>query len=216
MPCTFKKNNERKDYIEGQYMIDFLKGRIESISAEAFIIDLGSIGFEICCSAKTAGALKQAEERHVYIHLLIKEDDMQLFGFLSKEERHMFRLLITVSGIGPKAAVAILSTYVPGELAMHIVRENQDALTNVRGIGKKNAGRLILELKDKINKMSKLTDAGIILGSAGQEPTNEQEEAYSALLVLGYSDRDIRRVLTQLDIKDMSIEQILKEALKIL
>jgi holliday junction DNA helicase RuvA len=195
-------------------MIEFMKGVIRSISAESFVIDLGGVGFEINSSRKTVSKLSEDRESHIYTHLVVREDGMQLYGFISKDERHMFRMLISVSGIGPKAASAILSAFLPGELAMNIIREDADALTNVKGIGKKNAARLILELKDKMKKLTGGMDISIVDSDDKHIKSNEIGEAFSALIVLGYVEKDIKRVLSEIYIDGMIVEEILREALK--
>jgi holliday junction DNA helicase RuvA len=195
-------------------MVEFLKGIVKSIDPDSFVIDLGSIGLEIISSKKTLSGLAVGCESNIYTHLAVKEDGMQLFGFISKDERHIFRMLISVSGIGPKAAVSILSAFTPGELAMNIIREDEEALTNVKGIGKKTAGRIILELKDKMKKLSGGMDVSILDNANKHISSNEIGEAFSALIVLGYAERDIRNVVSDVYKDGMTVEEILREALK--
>jgi holliday junction DNA helicase RuvA len=195
-------------------MVEFLRGVIQNIGSESFVVDLGGAGFEVISSRKTISKLTQGCESNIFTHLAVKEDGMQLFGFITKEERHMFRMLISVSGIGPKAAVAILSSFQPGELAMNIIREDTEALTNVKGIGKKTAGRIVLELKDKMKKLTGGMDVSIIDTANKPICSNEIGEAFSALAVLGYAERDIKRVVSGIYTDGMTVEEILREALK--
>jgi len=197
-------------------MIDFIKGEVQFTGTETLVVDMGKVGFEITASVKTIGSLKTGDECVLFTSLIVREDGMQLFGFKTREERHMFRLITTVTGFGPKAAIAVLSAYSPGELAMHIVREDADALTSVRGIGKKNAGRLILELKDKIRKGRTGTETAISGNSPPGAQPNEMNEACSALAVLGYADKDIKKAVSGIHCEGMSVEEILREALKII
>ncbi len=195
-------------------MLEFLKGKVKSIDTESFVLDIGPVGFEVMSSAKTLNGLSANDSCIVFTHLITKEDGMSLYGFATREERHMFIMLNSVSGIGPKAAVLMLSAFLPGELAMHIIREDIDSLTQVKGIGKKNAGRLILELKDKIKKAAGTTGITVLDNSNKSISSNELSEAYSAMLVLGYTEKDIKASITKVYKEGMSVEDILKEALK--
>ena len=197
-------------------MLEFLKGTVICINDDSFILDMGSTGFEISSSRNTIDRIMLNNECCIYTKLYVKEDEVQLFGFAAKEERKMFCLLTSVSGVGPKAALAILSSFSPEELAMCIVREDIDSLTKVRGIGKKNAGRLILELKDKLKKNRDIIDTAIKDVSHDLLETNEIGEAFNALVVLGYSERDIKGVISGVYKQGMSVEDILRESLKIM
>jgi holliday junction DNA helicase RuvA len=195
-------------------MLEFLKGTVKSIEIESFVLDIGPVGFEIASSGKTLNGLRANDICTVFTHLIMKEDGISLYGFATKEERRMFILLNSVSGIGPKAAVLILSAFLPGELAMHIIREDIDSLTKVKGIGKKNAGRLILELKDKMKKAAGTTGVTLLDNANKSISSNELSEAYSAMLVLGYTEKDIKGSISRVYKEGMSVEDILKEALK--
>ena len=195
-------------------MLEFLKGKILHIGDDSFVLDMGNTGFKIFSSRKTIDRLKVNDECCLYTKLHIKEDDIQLYGFATLEERQMFCLLISVSGIGPKAALAILSAFLPGDLAICIINEDIDSLTSAKGIGKKNAGRLVLELKDKIKKIKGAVDTTIKDISNDTFETNEISEAFSALIVLGYSERNIKNVISNIYKHGMAVEDILREALK--
>ena len=141
---------------------------------------------------------------------------MELFGFASQEELHLFEQLISVTGVGPKAALSILSVSTPANLAMSIITGDEKALTCAPGVGKKIAQRVILELKDKLAKGQAVSFAGESYGGTGVTviPQNKSSEASAALAVLGYSQAEINLALKDVDMSDLTLEQIIKLALK--
>ncbi len=160
--------------------------------------------------------LKKGEKAKLYTHLHVREDIFDLYGFATQGELQCFRLLISISGVGPKAAISILSTATPEMLAMSIITGDEKTLTAAQGVGKKLAQRIILELKGKLEKeqnvnmnlLSGLQDDG------SKSTAGRTEEAYAALSVLGYGPAEIQAALKNLDIEGMTLEQIIRAALK--
>ena len=159
--------------------------------------------------------MKKGEAAKLYTHLNVREDAMELYGFFTENELNCFRLLIGVSGVGPKAALSILSSSTPETLAMSIITGDEKALTVAPGIGKKIAQRVILELKDKLAK-GQITPGGESYGGTGVTviPENKSSEAAAALAVLGYSQAEISMALRGIDLDALSLEDIIKQALK--
>ncbi|MFH1051762.1 MAG: Holliday junction branch migration protein RuvA [bacterium] len=195
-------------------MIAQLKGKLLSKSATDVVIDCNGVGYHVLTSLNTSQHLPDEGIEVVIFTLLIpREDAMTLYGFWNKSEREAFKVLISISGIGPKSALGILSSITVDELKHIIIQGNLHALQKLPGIGKKTAERLMLELKDKIIKMGEF-DAS----SVGYEQNLIKQEALSALLTLGYSriiaDKSIRKAIDEIGSKDASAEQLIKLALK--
>ena len=162
------------------------------------------------------GALKKGDRGKLFTHLSVKEDGVDLYGFATAEELRLFQQLISVSGVGPKAALGILSSSSPANLAMSIITGDEKSLTAAQGVGKKIAQRVILELKDKLAKGQTISASGESYGGTGVTviPENKLSEATAALAVLGYSQGEINLALKGIDLEGLSLEQIIKEALK--
>lgn len=184
------------------------------------VIDCGGVGYRLTISMNTADALGYADgERTVklYTYLQVREDDLELFGFYTEEELAAFRLLITVSGVGPKAAMAILSLFTPTKLAMAVTAEDTKAISRANGIGPKTAARVVLELKDKFKGLpmqgaTAETEAG---AAAPRMPSDGKlGEALEALTVLGYGRTEVMEALRKLDAASLTVEQIITAALK--
>ena len=152
----------------------------------------------------------------LFTHLNVREDAVELYGFATAEELRLFRQLTSVSGVGPKAALSILSASTPANLALSIITGDEKALTCAQGIGKKIAQRVILELKDKLAKGQSINAAGEAYGGTGVTviPENKLSEATAALAVLGYSQGEINLALKGIDLDGLSLEQAIKQALK--
>ena len=164
-------------------MYAYIKGKIEEVSEGSLIIECGGIGYEVFVSNQTAAELSSAKgEVKLYTFYKVAEDDVALYGFARKEEKEMFRKLIAVSGVGPKAALAILSGISLKDLALSIATRDAARLTRIKGVGKKTAERIILELKEKVQEEAE--QPGIPTGAA---PLSESEEAVAALISLGFS-----------------------------
>ena len=197
-------------------MFYHIDGTVREMEPGLAVIDCGGIGFALNVTANTLAGLKLGERAKLYVSESIGENNFDLFGFLDKSERRFFELLISVSGIGPKAAMSILSHTTPEGLALAIISGNEKALTVAPGIGKKIAQRVILELKDKVSK--EMSSSGPELPSFTAAPVqaggSAVNDALAGLAVLGYSSAEIAPVLKKLDTQDMTAEQIIKAVLK--
>jgi holliday junction DNA helicase RuvA len=190
-------------------MIAFIKGKIEEIGEDYVIIDNNGMGYHISMPFTEIEKLKNNKDFvKIYTYQHIREDNISLFGFLDNEKLDMFKMLINVSGVGPKAAVSIISSIEPGSIALAIITSDEKTLCTAQGVGKKLAQRIILELKDKFKNYDFLSP-----GTAAVENVSEEFEAISALLSLGYSRTEALSALSGID-KSKSIEEIVKLALK--
>lgn len=196
-------------------MYEYIKGKYVGINKDYIIVENSGIGYKIFTSGVTMSSIpKPGEEIMLYLEQIVREDFLGLYGFDSKEELELFKLLLTVSGVGPKAALSLLSISRVNNLKYAILTGDEKHICRGVGIGKKTAARIILELKDKLKSDELLDDP--------QNPnisTNENimvlSEALSALLALGYSEKEAESVLKNVD-KNESIENIIKSALKLL
>lgn len=196
-------------------MFYYLKGVVAEMEANLAVIDCGGVGYACATTNYTLSQLKKGERAKLYTYMNVREDAVDLFGFSSQSELHSFKLLLGVSGVGPKAALAILSINTPANLAMAVVMGDEKALTAAPGIGKKIAQRIILELKDKLAKeqASFGPDTG---GSVPLTvlPNDKAKEAGAALAVLGYSGSEVAAALKGIDIDTLPLEEIIRQALK--
>lgn len=196
-------------------MIYSIKGTIQLIEQNLVVIESGGVGFAVKTSMNTLSRLpKQGEQAIVYTYLHVKEDILDLYGFASKEELESFKLLISISGVGPKAAISILSDLSPEAFALAVASGDAKTLTKAQGIGLKTAQRIVLELKDKVSKTQ--VAAGVTGGSVQSFAiSGNTSEAISALVVLGYSQSDATAIITRLS-PELSVEDMIKEGLKAL
>ncbi len=196
-------------------MFYYLNGTVTRVEPYLAVIDCGGVGYACRTTNYTVSKLSVGKAAKLYTHLYVREEIFELYGFSSESELGCFRMLIGVSGVGPKAALAILSSNSPEGLAMAIVSDNEKALTSAPGIGKKIAQRIILELKDKLAK-GQLTMGGgeTFAGGVTIIPENKASEASAALAVLGYSQSEIAVALKGIDLDGMSLESVIKQALK--
>ena len=196
-------------------MFYYVQGQVAHVAPYLAVIDCGGVGYACRTTNNTLARLKKGEAAKLYTHLNVREDAMELYGFFTENELNCFRLLIGVSGVGPKAALSILSSSTPETLAMSIITGDEKALTVAPGIGKKIAQRVILELKDKLAK-GQITPGGESYGGTGVTviPENKSSEAAAALAVLGYSQAEISMALRGIDLDALSLEDIIKQALK--
>lgn len=194
-------------------MFYHLEGIVSDIDINLAVIDCGGVGYAVNTTANTLSRLKVKEKTKLYISEYIKEDCFDLYGFATLSEKRCFEMLLTVSGIGPKAAQAILSTSTPEALVMAIMNGDEKAITVAQGVGKKIAQRVILELKDKVSKEANVVAAEMpaVLTPADGD---SRSDAVAALMVLGYSAPEINGVLRRMDVSGMTTEQIVKIALK--
>lgn len=196
-------------------MISYIIGEIKHIGEDNFVIENNNIGYFINSSFNTIKTLEIHNEFKIFTKMNVREDDISLFGFSSKDELEVFELLTSVSTIGPKNAIAILSTLNVDKIKLAIVNNDIDTLTKAKGIGKKTASRIILELVDKVKKMAINDDISISNPDIDNITSNgEIEVAREALLNLGYQRNSIDKVLTSLKDSDLSLEEIIKESLK--
>ncbi|NLV36148.1 MAG: Holliday junction branch migration protein RuvA [Clostridiaceae bacterium] len=196
-------------------MYAYIKGRIDSRGKDYIVIEAGGIGYKVFAPLSTLEAAVQNQDFKVYTYLNVREDAMTLFGFATKEELAMFELLLTVSGIGPKAALAILSAVSPSQFGLAVITEDVKTLTGAQGIGPKLAKRVILELKDKISK-EQLDMASGALGDKSIVPKegSRLSEAISALVVLGYSPMEASKAVASVYSDELDLETIIKNSLK--
>ena len=190
-------------------MFYYLNGTVARVEPYLAVIDCGGVGYACRTTNYTVSKLSVGKAAKLYTHLYVREEIFELYGFSSESELGCFRMLIGVSGVGPKAALAILSSNSPEGLAMAIVSDNEKALTSAPGIGKKIAQRIILELKDKLAK-GQLTMGGgeTFAGGVTIIPENKASEASAALAVLGYSQSEIAVALKGIDLDGMSLESV--------
>lgn len=196
-------------------MFYYVEGTVVQTGPYLAVIDCGGVGYACRTTNHTLSRLTLGKAAKLYTYLHVREEIFELYGFFTESELHSFQMLIGVSGVGPKAALAILSSNSPEGLAMAIVSENEKALTSAPGIGKKIAQRIILELKDKLAK-GQLTVSGgeAFAGGVTVIPENKTSEASAALAVLGYSQQEISLALHGLDLDSLSLEEIIRQALK--
>lgn len=193
-------------------MISYLKGKLVSKSPAEVVVEVNSIGYQVGISLLTFEQLGRIEDKiEIFTHTYVREDALRLYGFVTKEEREIFLLLISISGIGPKLALTILSGVAPDKLKLAIVNEDVGLLTTIAGVGKKIAQRLIVELKESL--------AAALPEREGwkKEDYLLRNEAANALITLGYkrnqSIKAVDRVLPKLG-KDVSLEELIKKALE--
>ena len=195
-------------------MFYYLNGVVAEMEANLAVIDCGGVGYACATTNYTLSQLKKGERAKLYTYMNVREDAVELFGFATQSELHSFKLLLGVSGVGPKAALSILSANTPANLAMAVVMGDEKALTAAPGIGKKIAQRIILELKDKLAKEqpSFSGDTGAMLPVA--VPDDKTREAGAALAVLGYSASEVAAALKGIDMDALPLEEIIRQALK--
>mgnify|MGYP001766230719 CR=1 FL=1 len=191
-------------------MIDYIKGTIAQITPAFLIVENGNVGYFINISLNTFAKLEGKTEYKVLVHEVIREDSHQLYGFSDKEERDMFRLLITVSGVGAGTARMMLSSLSHNELEKAILGSDVNSLKGIKGIGIKTAQRIIVDLKDKVGKQ---TGTGEIFAFTDN---TRREEALSALVMLGFGKSAVLKVLDRIirDEKNLTVEELIKRALK--
>lgn len=199
-------------------MISYIRGELAEIGENHVVIDVGGVGYGIFMSGSDMSSLpKTGQEVKIHTYLHVKEDLMQLFGFLTKDGLEVFKLIIGVSGIGPKGGLSILTQMTPNDLRFAVMAGDAKAISKAQGIGKKTAEKLILELKDKL----KLSDTIGQEMDAPSVPGNEegagriQNEAVEALTALGYGSTEAFQAVRNVEIhEDSTVEDVLKQALR--
>ncbi|MGN0496742.1 MAG: Holliday junction branch migration protein RuvA [Lachnospiraceae bacterium] len=195
-------------------MIGYIKGTIEDISTDSIVLDHNGIGYLIYTSQMVIGRLVQTKECvKVYTYMHVREDEITLYGFLDKEELNTFKLLLTINGIGPKAALSILSSLSVSDLTYAVMTGDAKAITRANGIGQKGANRIIMELKDKLKIDDVLESEHITtLDVKGGDSISD---TVLALVSLGYTEAEAMKAIKQVDgAKDMGTDELLKLALK--
>ena len=197
-------------------MFAYIKGSLEMKFKNYLVIDVGGLGYKIFMSENAINTIGEIGDIvKVYTYYRVREDDVSLFGFKTQEELKMFELLLSVSGVGAKSALVMLSNLEPSEFALAIISNNVKLLTQIPGIGTKSAQRIILELKDKI-KAEQDEEKLESMKETSNKTTADVQEAISALMVLGYTRKDIEKAFEHLDVENLSLEDLIKKGLVLL
>jgi Holliday junction DNA helicase RuvA len=196
-------------------MFHYLEGLVAIAGANLAVIDCGGVGYACTVTSATLSRLENGKKSRLYTYCHIKEDAFDIYGFSDLGEKKCFEQLLGVSGVGPKAAVSILSACSPEALALAVIGDDETALTIAPGVGKKLAQRIILELKDKVSKESaSLKSSGIAQPRAETgTPGAKQRDAAEALAVLGYTRGEISAALRTIDTETLTVEEIIKKVL---
>ena len=194
-------------------MFYYIEGTVALIDVGLAVIDCGGVGYACYTTNNTLARLKTGQTARLYTYCNIKEDAFDIFGFYTREEKACFEQLLGVTGVGPKAALAILSVVTPDQLTLAVMSQDDKTITMAQGVGKKLAQRIILELKDK------LADAQLSLGAmetsgAAVPRGSKRAEAAAALAGLGYSQSEIAPALAGIDLDNLPIEEIVRQALR--
>jgi len=192
-------------------MIDSISGEVVRRSTEAVVVDTGGVAYRAACPAGTLRGCEIGREALLYIHLALREDTIELYGFSSLRDRELFRQLLTVGQVGPKLALQILSTLAPDQLVQAVASRNADLLISVKGVGRKTAERILVDLHGKLAEASDGGSEGLFL-------TPNEETALRALTSksLGFSAREAREALARLRGEALDVEPLIRRALEIL
>lgn len=198
-------------------MLYYIEGTVALIQQGMAVIDCGGVGYACRTSQNTIGNLTTGKKARLFTYLSVRETGIELYGFSSEEEKSCFEMMLGVSGVGPKAALSILSSAPPDQLALAIVTSDERLLMQAPGIGKKIAQRIILELRDKMSQ-AQLETANISararVASGGSSRANHTQEAVAALMVLGYRQAEVLHAMEGLDTSHMETEDIVRQCLK--
>lgn len=197
-------------------MFYYIDGTVTVLEPNLAVVDCGGVGYALNASRNTVSHLQLNKRAKLYTYLQVKEEIFELYGFYSLAEKRCFEMLISVSGVGPKAALSVLSSNTPEGVTMAILSGNEKALTAAQGIGKRIAQRVILELKDQMQKQSQALEMPAFAGTGVpvEGIKSKMADAASALAVLGYGGNEIAAALKGLDGTDMTLEDIIRAALK--
>ena len=195
-------------------MLYYVSGTVAVLEPGLAVIDCGGVGYGCRVTAYTAGQLKLNQNARLYITESIREDAFDLYGFISREEQRCFELLTSVSGVGPKAALAILSSGGPQNFTLAVMTGDEKMLTAAQGVGKKLAQRIILELKDKLGASQLELNTAEFAGAGVLARGSKAAEATAALVGLGYSQTEAAAALKGIDIENLSIEDVIRRALR--
>ena len=207
-------------------MFYYINGKLTHLAPGFAVLDVGGVGYRLTVSGTTYNAMPPRSASNppsvrLYTHLAVREDDIELFGFATEAELSSFRMLISVSGVGPKAAMSVLSFLTPEKFALAVCTDDRKTIAKANGIGPKTAARIILELKDKMLRENggELSSGGGALPEAGAADgpgggRGKLSEAMEALLVLGYTRAEASAALKDMDIASMELEEIIRKTLK--
>lgn len=197
-------------------MISYLRGEIAAYEEDKVIIDVGGVGYGVFMSGRAMGLMPAlGTEVKIHTYLNVKEDAMQLYGFLTRDELNVFRLLIGVNGIGPKGGLGILSALSPDDLRFAVMSNDIKAICAAPGIGKKTAEKMILELKDKLRLEDALEHSASVMSGSVNYHNEVQSEAVQALVALGYGNTEALKAVKQVEFEEnMEVEDVLRQALK--
>ncbi|MBR6782268.1 MAG: Holliday junction branch migration protein RuvA [Clostridia bacterium] len=205
-------------------MYYYIRGELVVSTPNMAVVDAAGVGYKMTISENTYRTLPRRTDKNptvtLYSYLSVREDGIELFGFMNERELSSFKMLLSVSGVGPKAAMAILSLLTPEKFALAVCTEDKKTISKASGIGPKTAARIILELRDKLMKETSIDeDLSVAVldhsaEAAGAPARGKLSEAMDALLVLGYSRAEAQNALKSIDTQALSIEDIIKEALK--
>lgn len=214
--ADFHKRNKQE-----KVMIGYIKGRLEEVMDSAIIVDNNGIGYEIFVPASVIGSLpSKGNEVNIYTYMNVREDSLQLFGFMTRDDLEVFKMLITVSGIGPKGALGILGVMSADDIRFAVMSEDAKTISKAPGIGAKTARKLIIELKDKLNFKDVIEgalDRGENAAANSSSSADKQiiSDAVEALTALGYSASDAMKAVRMVEMTDdMTVEMLLKLSLK--
>ncbi len=197
-------------------MISYIKGKLEIKSKDYIVVDVGGIGYKIFMSETAINELEKGTEVKVFTYMRVREDDISLYGFFNNEELVTFELLISVGGVGAKSAITILSNITPSKFALAVITNDVNTLKKLPGIGAKTAARIILELKDKMKTEQSIEASGNEEIKEAIVLDNKANDALEALCVLGYTRKDVEKVLSNIDTNKLTVEEIIKQGLKYL
>ena len=201
-------------------MFAYIKGSLEMKFKDYLVIDVGGLGYKIFMSENAINSIGQVGDIvKVFTYYRVREDDISIYGFKTQEELRMFELLLSVSGVGAKSALSMLSCIEPSEFALAVISNNVKVLTQMPGIGNKSAQRIILELKDKLKaEQTEQTESTAKTSTSKSviEANNDVQEAISGLMVLGFARKDIEKAFEHLDVNSLSLEDLIKKGLILL
>ena len=205
-------------------MYYYIRGELVASTLNMAVVDAGGVGYKMTVSENTYRALPRRTDKNptvtLYTYLSVREDGIELFGFINERELSSFKMLLSVSGVGPKAAMSILSLLTPEKFALAVCTEDKKTISKASGIGPKTAARIILELRDKLMKETSIDEdlSTAVLDhsaeAAGAPARGKLSEAMDALMVLGYSRAEAQKALSGIDTQTLALEDVIKEALK--
>ncbi len=197
-------------------MFYYLNGVVAAAEVNLLVIDCGGVGFSVHTTTNTISRIRVGEMAKLFTCCSIREDAFDIYGFALKQELEAFQLLISVTGVGPKAALAILSSVTPDGLQMAVATQDEKILTSAPGVGKKIAQRILLELKDKMGAVTELNVSGRDMTVLPVGPGDKATEAVQALQVLGYDTGSITKAMKQIDVEKLELQDVIKQALRLM